>query len=360
MNKPQGTESPSNHSVRDSLLIMATLIIIIAGARLSANLLVPFLLALFIAVICGSPINALSRRGLPGWLASSLVGLAVAVGMFVMFALLGNTADDFIDALPGYQKQFQALLGSWTEWFADRGIDISRDGLSGALDPAATIGFFGGFLNGLGGTLSNIVLILFTVMFLLADAPSFPRKLAMSETDRSESSLRALQELASSMNGYIATKTLVSLLNGFLIWIALFFMDVQFAVLWGFLAFSLNFVPNIGSVLAAIPPVLLSLLDGDPVRTGMIIGLYLVVNTVVGNVIEPRVMGQRVGLSTLAVFLSLVFWGWMFGAVGMLLSVPLTMVVKFITQQHPATAWFALLISNLPEDQPQAEPGSNQ
>lgn len=359
MNKLPGSDSTSTHSVRDSLLIMAALVIIIAGARMSANLLVPFLLALFIAVICGSPINALIRRGLPGWLASSLVGLTVALGMFVMFVLLGTTAEDFIDALPGYQEQFQALLGNWTEWFAGRGIDISRDGLSGALDPAATMGFFGGFLSGLGDTLSNMALILFTVIFLLADASSFPRKLAMSKSDHAESSLRALQELAGSMNGYITTKALVSLLTGFLVWLALFLLDVQFAVLWGFLAFMLNFVPNIGSVLAAIPPVLLSLLDGDPVRTGMIIGLYLAVNIVVGNVIEPRVMGQRVGLSTLAVFLSLVFWGWVFGAMGMLLSVPLTMVVKFITQHHPGTAWFALLVSNLPEEQTQAEPGDN-
>jgi predicted PurR-regulated permease PerM len=353
-------DASATSRVRDSLLIMASLVVIIAGARMSSNLLVPFLLALFIAVICGSPINALVRRGLPGWLASGLVGLAVALGMFVIFLLLSTTADDFFNALPGYQEQFRALLVRWAEWLAGFGLHISHEGLSETLDPAAAMGFFGGFLSGLGDTLGNMVLILFTVIFLLADAPSYPRKLAMSKADSFESSLRALQELASSMNGYMATKAMVSLLTGFLIWLALFLMDVQFAVLWGFLAFLLNFVPNIGSVLAAIPPVLLSLLDGDPVRTGLIIGLYLLVNMLIGNVIEPRVMGQRVGLSTLAVFLSLVFWGWVFGAVGMLLSVPLTMVVKFITQQNPSTAWFALLVSNLPGDPPASEVGSDE
>jgi AI-2 transport protein TqsA len=353
-------ERSNSHRVRDSVMIMAALVIIIAGARMAANLLVPFLLALFIAVICGSPINALIRRGLPAWLASTLVGLAVALFLFFTVVLLGATAEDFIEALPGYQQQFQVLLDRCTVWLAERGVDVSREGLSGVVDPAATVGFFGGFLSGLGDTLSNMALILFTVIFLLADAPSFPRKLAMNDTGRARASLAALQELASSMNGYIATKALVSLLTGFLIWLGLALMGVEFAVLWGFLAFLLNFVPNIGSALAAIPAVLLSLLDGDPLKTSMIIALYLAINTVVGNVIEPRVMGQRVGLSTLAVFVSLIFWGWMFGAVGMLLSVPLTMVIKFVTQQHPGTAWFAVLVSNLPEETPQAEDSANE
>jgi AI-2 transport protein TqsA len=212
------------------------------------------------------------------------------------------------------------------------------------------MGFFGNFLSGVGDTLGNAVLVLFTIIFLLADASSFARKLSMAAGTEAENFLTALQELASSMNGYIATKALVSLLTGFAIWLGLVLMDVQFAVLWGFLAFLLNFVPNIGSALAAMPAILLSLLEADPTLSGMIIALYLGENTLVGNVIEPAVMGQRVGLSTLAVFLSLVFWGWMFGAVGMLLSVPLTMVLKFICQQRSGTVWLALLVSNIPAD----------
>ncbi len=348
MDKQSSSSDLSTESVRDSLLIMASLVIIIAGARLSANVLTPFLLALFIAVICGTPINTLARRGLPTWLASVLVGLGIAAVLFAMVVLLGSTSDEFIAALPQYQLQFQALLDQWIGWLANHGLPVSQDSLSGILDPAAAVGFFGNFLTGLGDTLRNVVLILFTVIFLLADASSFPRKLSMSSGAGPEKSLAALQELAGAMNGYIATKTMVSLLTGFLIWLGLVLMDVPFAVLWGFLAFLLNFIPNIGSALAALPAILLSLLEADPVLSGMIIALYLGVNTLVGNVIEPAVMGQRVGLSTLAVFLSLVFWGWMFGAVGMLLSVPLTMVLKFLTQQRSGTIWLALLVSNIP------------
>jgi predicted PurR-regulated permease PerM len=162
------------------------------------------------------------------------------------------------------------------------------------------------------------------------------------------------------MNSYITTKAMLSLLTGGLISAGMWLMDVQFALLWGFLAFLLNFIPNIGSIIAAVPAVLLSLLERDPLLTGMIIALYLLVNTLVGNIIEPRFMGHRLGLSTLAVFLSLIFWGWVFGPVGMLLSVPLTMVIKFIAEQQAGSAWFAVLISSSPprsDDEP-AEPRS--
>jgi AI-2 transport protein TqsA len=141
-------------------------------------------------------------------------------------------------------------------WLASRGFSVKSEGLSEVLDPSAAMGFFGGFLSGLGDTLGNLVLILFTVIFLLADAPSFHKKLSMN-SGRAVKSLAPLQELAASMNGCFSSKTMVSMLTGFSIWLGLVLLDVKFAVLWGFLAFLLNFIPNIGSALAAIPAVLL-------------------------------------------------------------------------------------------------------
>ncbi len=355
----QAEHQPTERSsIRDTFIVLAALVVIIAGARLASSLLLPFLLALFIAVICSAPINALTRRGLPGWIASAVVGIVVLSVMFTVLVMIDSTAQSFIQALPTYEHEFRALMDGWVAWLGEHGIDISREWLAGAINPGSAINFFGGFLSGMGETLSNIVLIIFTVCFLLADAPSFQRKMALSNSERGNTTLSSLRDLAHSMNGYIATKAAISLLTGLLVSLGLWLIDVQFAMLWGFLAFTLNFIPNIGSVLAAIPPVLLSLLDGDHVITGMIIALYACINILIGNMIEPQIMGQRLGLSTLAVFLSLLFWGWMFDHVGMLLSVPLTMVVKFFTLQHPSTAWFALLISNLPDEdeQPASSP----
>ena len=345
---PESTPVPVHGSIRDSFVVLASVVIVLAGARFASPLLVPFLLALFIAIICGTPINRLQDKGLPPWLAATTVGLVLAGSLALLFVLLGTTAEDFVQALPNYQAQFAQLVDSWTHWLAAKGVTVSRTGLEEALDPAAALGFFGGFISGFGDVLSNFVLILFTVVFLLADASSFGAKLGASEQQNHGRYLEAFKDLVVAMNSYITTKTLVSALTGALVWVGLTLLDVEFAVLWAFLAFILNFVPNIGSIVAAIPPVLLSLLEADPVLSGLIIGLYVGINMLVGNVIEPRWMGQRLGLSTLAVFLSLVFWGWMFGAVGMLLSVPLTMTLKHLALQHPSTVWLAVLLSNSP------------
>ena len=345
MTDPSGPVS-SAHSLRDIFVLLASLVITFAGARYASSLLVPLLLAVFIAIICASPISSLKQRGLPGWLASVLVGACALLLLLLMGALLGRAGGAFINELPGYQQQFHVLMSGWLNWFSERGLELDTNAISGMLNPATALGFFGSFLSGLGDVLANFVLILFTVVFILADAPSFPSKMAGGESQGYHRYLAAFQDLVQAMNSYIVTKALVSLLTGGLIWLGLAFLDVKFAVLWAFLAFLLNFVPNIGSTIAAVPAVLLSLLDMDPLLTGAIIALYLLVNTLVGNVIEPRWMGQRVGLSTLAVFLSLIFWGWMFGPVGMFLSVPLTMTVKFLSMQNSGTTWISVLLSN--------------
>jgi predicted PurR-regulated permease PerM len=342
-------------NIRDSLLIAAALVVVLTGAKLSSDLLMPLLLALFIAVICSAPLNALIRRGIPAWAAATIVGFAVLAVMSIVLVLIDSAVESFIDTLPVYEEEFHLLTKGWVGWLSEHGMDISHNWFGSAISPGTAMNFFGGFLTGMGETLSNMVVIIFTVVFMLADAPSFQRKLMLADDGRDESSLHSLRELARSMNGYVATKASISLATGLLVWAGLWLLDVEFSMLWGVLAFLLNFVPNIGSVLAAVPPILLTILDGNHATTVLVGVLYLCINIFIGNIIEPRIMGNRLGLSTLAVFLSLLFWGWMFDHVGMLLSVPLTMVVRFFAMQHPGTAWFALLLSNLPQDEPEGE-----
>ncbi|QFU74306.1 AI-2E family transporter [Halioglobus maricola] len=357
---PETTPAVARTSIRDSLLVFASIVIILAGARYSANVLVPFLLAVFIAVICSAPIRMLAARGMPRSLAVTLVGLAAVGLLLAVFFLIGSAADDFAAAMPGYEQQFTALVDRWAARLEGWGVSVSEEGVARALDPAAVMGYFGSFLGGLGDALGNFVLILFTVLFILADASSLPAKMAAMSNGRETSYVEPATVLLLSMNNYVRTKALVSALTGGIIWVGLILLDTPFAALWGFLAFLLNFIPNVGSIIAAVPPVLLSLLEGSPLLTGSLVALYVVVNMVVGNVIEPRWMGQAVGLSTLAVFVSLVFWGYMFGAVGMLLSVPLTMVIKFLTLLHPRSAWFGILLSNWPPSDQAATAGGEE
>ncbi|MDA9981867.1 AI-2E family transporter [Gammaproteobacteria bacterium] len=346
--------------LRDGVVTLAGIALLLALLRESSAIVVPFLLSLFIAIIAASPVDWLKRRGLSAAVSTAIVVLVIVVVLILIATMLGSTATQIEQALPGYQARVNELSNEVSTWLSAKGINVDKSGLLSAIDPAAVMGFTNTLVAGIGGALSNVFLIMFTVMFMLLEAGGFPRKLAAMGGDSGEAALRRLSEIVQGLNRYAAAKAFISIITGVLIWIGLELIGLDFAPLWGFIAFVLNFVPNIGSILAAVPAVLLAMLQLDPTGVLVVIAIYLGVNTIVGNVLEPTIMGQRVGLSVLTVFLSLVFWGWMFGPVGMLLSVPLSMVVKFATESNPQTRWLAVLLGPAPAanegDEPAEQP----
>jgi predicted PurR-regulated permease PerM len=199
--------------------------------------------------------------------------------------------------------------------------------------------------SGLGGMLTNAFLILLTVVFILLEASGFPTKLSAIFSN-AEGMFADLDRITNSVKYYLAIKTLTSLVTGVCIAIWLAVQGVDFPILWGLLAFLFNFVPSIGSIIAAIPAVLLAFIQlgiGSALFT--VLG-YGIVNVVIGSVIEPRVMGRGVGLSALVVFISLVFWGWVLGPIGMLLSVPLSIILKIVLENNEDTRWIAILLGS--------------
>jgi len=212
-------------------------------------------------------------------------------------------------------------------------------------------------LSSVGGLFANTFLILLTVIFMLLEASSLPGKLR-AMLDDPEGSFGQLERVVDDIKRYMAIKAATSLLTGVAVALWLWAVGVDFPILWGTLAFFLNFVPNIGSFIAAVPAVLLAWIQlGTPGAVWSLIG-YLVVNNLVGNFIEPRFMGRGLGLSSLVVFLSLVFWGWVLGAVGMFLSVPLTMTVKIALDAREETRWIAILLGPEIPRNPQEKGGS--
>ena len=283
------------------------------------------------------------------------VPLAVAIVVFLTIVLevliawmLGNTVTQFSEALPGYQARLNELTQGFITWLQSKGINVAETGIMEVLDPKAALGFANTLMLGVGQVLSNAMLIMFTVMFMLLEAWTFPAKLNAMQGVRGGDVMAEIAKVIDSTKHYIVMKALTSLTTGILVAIGLAWVGLDYAVLWGFLAFALNFIPNIGSILAAVPAVLLSLLQLGPVETLIVIAIYLGANTVIGSMIEPAFMGRRVGLSTLVVFLSLIFWGWLLGPVGMLLSIPLTMVIKFAAQTSEQTQWLAVLLAPAP------------
>ena len=327
----------------NGFLIAASLVIIAAGLKAAETLAVPFLLAAFIATIAATPMFWLERHRTPGWLAMLLVVAAMVVLLLGLGALVAQSASAFSAKLPFYQVRLTALFGAALTWLESQGIGLSKELLMQHFNPGTALDMAGRTLAGLGGVLSNSFLILLTVIFILAEANSFPRKLRDVLPDP-ERSMPLFAKFAANVNRYIAIKSSVSLATGLAITLYLAGLGVDFPVLWGLLAFLLNFVPAIGSIIAAVPAVLLALVQLGPGHALAVAAGYAAVNLAMGNVVEPRFMGRGLGLSTLVVFLSLVLWGWVLGPVGMLLSVPLTMTAKIALEANPSTVWLAHLL----------------
>ena len=326
-----------------ALLVAACFVVVVAGLRAASSLVVPFLLALFVAIICAPALFALRERGLPRWLALTIVITATGVLFGVLVAALGTQITGFTQAVPGYQQKLQALVDAGAMRLQELGMPDLVDELRASFDTSYALRLVGSFAADLGNALTNTVFILLTVVFILLEAASFRGKLAAISSDP-EAALDRFGQILRSVRRYLALKTATSLATGATVAGGLAVIGVDFPLLWGLLAFLLNFVPNIGSILAAIPGVLQALVQlGWGPAAGATL-LYLAVNLTIGNAIEPRLMGRSIGLSTLVVFGSLVFWGWVLGPVGMLLSVPLTMTVKIGLENSPSTRWIAVLL----------------
>lgn len=330
---------------QNTVLTIAGLLIILAWMRYAQSLIVPFLLALFLAAIAATPVNWLKSKGLPVPLAIMLVLLiSIAAGVFVTL-ILGSSVDEFSKSLPAYQTRLKELTGGIVDWLAGMGINAPETrGILNVIDPGKAMGFANSLISSLGGVFGNAFLILFTVLFMLMEAWSFPQKINAIYGNRGDEVLNRVSDVLKSTRQYLSIKTLMSLATGILVGGGTALIGLDFPILWGFLAFALNFIPNIGSIIAAVPAVLLSLVQLGSMATLGVILVYLTANIVIGNIVEPRYMGEKVGLSTLVVFLSLVFWGWLFGLVGMLLSVPLTMTVKFASLANEETRWLGILL----------------
>ena len=205
-------------------------------------------------------------------------------------------------------------------------------------------------LDHLKQIISTVFLIMLLTIFFLLELDSFPLKFkAIANQRGNENSINNLNKIIVNIRSYIGIKSITSFATGFFIYLGLLFLGVDYAILWGSIAFLLNFIPNIGSMIAAIPAVIFAGIDmgGSTLfYTGI---LYFAVNFIIGSIVEPRVMGKGMGLSMAVILISLLFWGWLFGPIGMFLSVPLTMVLKVFLESNDDSRYFAILIGTQEE-----------
>ncbi|MFS3304714.1 AI-2E family transporter [Citrobacter braakii] len=328
------------------VIMLGMLVIILSGIRVAADIIVPFILALFIAVVLNPVVQRMVKLRIPRVIAVSLLIVIIVMLMALLLAYLGTSLNELARTLPQYRSSLVIPLKNLEPWLQRAGIGVSVDELVKYIDPNAAMTLVTNLLAQLSNAMSSIFLLLLTVVFMLLEVPQLPNKLKQMMS-RPIEGMAAIQRAIDSVSHYLVLKTAISIVTGLVAWGMLAALDVRFAFVWGLLAFALNYIPNIGSVLAAIPPIAQVLVFSGLYDALVVFAGYLVINLVFGNILEPRIMGRGLGLSTLVVFLSLIFWGWLLGPVGMLLSVPLTIIVKIALEQTNGGQSIAVLLSDL-------------
>ncbi|RKF17500.1 AI-2E family transporter [Alginatibacterium sediminis] len=333
-------QAPKNH-----IVTAAALMVVLAGLKAATPILLPFLLSMFIAIVCAPIVRMMKKVGIPSVIAVMLVIILIVGTLLGLAGVVGHSLNEFRTSIPEYRDQIIEQLGSLVIFAKRFDIDISMHMVTQYFDPSLVFGLFANTLSGFGSIATNAFMILMVSIFMLLEADTMPKRVHVAIHDPSVR-ISQIDRFLSSVNSYMAVKTAISLITAIPITLILMWIGIEYAPMWGILAFLLNYIPNVGSLLAAIPPVLLAALQFGPSQALGVAGLYLGVNLVMGNIVEPRVMGKGLGLSSLVVILSLIFWGWLFGSVGMLLSVPLTMIVKIGLESSTDGHWLALLLSH--------------
>ena len=409
------------------LVYSASFVIVIAGLQAAASILVPVLLAVFIAIVL-TPAYFVLQRHMNPTISLTVLIFGLIVASFGMVALVKNSIDDFtankdtyIDNLTEHSKSITGLIKKFTGKQGDAEKNTAAEGkgdqntdkpkndsestngtspsdltvtnlvvsnlpptlsegtnsiaegdtqknkllqesdpdLAGQLqkfltdNSQAILDYAGAAAGTVGALLGNTFLIVMIAIFLLLEAAFLPKKIRNLPGMNDETWDRLTAAVA-GVRHYTELKTLLSLLTGFLCWLMLVILGVEYAILFGLLAFILNYVPNIGSLIAAVPAVLIAWL-GSPAETAVTQALivtagYITINTVIGNVLEPKILDKGLGLSASIIVVTMVFWGWVLGPVGMLLSVPLTMIAKIALEASNDTQWIGAMMGSGEED----------
>ncbi|MFC9894545.1 AI-2E family transporter [Nocardia sp. NPDC127579] len=340
------------------LLATAGAVVSIAGIKVSAGLVGPVFLALMLTIAV-QPVQVWARRrGLPAWLGMVLALVAAYAIVLGLLAVLIVSVAQLATELPDYSTRFDDLLGGVRSMLSGWGVgrDQIHDLLSG-LDYSQLLNLLQTTLSGLAGVLSNLAFVLALLLFMAADGMSIGPRTEIITRERPDISY-ALGAFAAGTRQYLLVSTVFGLIVAVFDGVALWWLGVPLPLLWAVLSFITNFIPNIGFVVGLIPPALLALLDGGPRLMIWVIVVYCLINFLIQSVIQPKYVGDAVGLSVTVTFLSLIFWAWVLGALGALLAIPLTLLLRAVLLDiDPSTRWVSALISSAPREPGPAEAG---
>lgn len=327
------------------ILVGIALVSVLYVAR---SIILPFLVALFLAYLLDPIIRSLRYLRFPLWLAVCLALLTTFALLALMSTLFYASALSFVKGYPQYESKLRSLIVTITAQMdmgpQDWQLEDLRRYLASTTVATTVLTSMGSFVAILG----RLLLVFIFVVFILLGQQRLPRRIRQAFGDEeAERILQVLERITRQAQAYLGAKALISLVTGILVNLLLMAMDVDFAVLWGTLAFVLNFIPYIGSPVAAIPPILIAILKFDTLMPAIWIAIAIAtINIILGGFAEPRLVGQRLNLSPLLVILSLLFWGWLWGIAGMVLAVPILATIKIVCENVPPLRFVSLLMGS--------------
>ena len=336
------------------LLGMAGAVVTVAGLRSVSHIIGPVFLALMLTVTASPLSTWLRRHGTPVWAAAAALMATVYLVLLGLGGALVVSVARLVELMPQYQSQFTQLRADVAQTLGDLGVDTQQTGdVAGLIQPGGVTDLLQAVLGGVLGLLSNGLFLLAVVLFLCIDAVHFPARLGQAAMQRPQV-VDALRTFAQGTRRYLLVSTIFGVIVAVIDTLMLWALDVPLPVLWGLLSFITNYIPNIGFVVGLIPPALLALLEGGVEQMATVIVLYCVVNFVIQSVIQPKIVGDAVGLSATMSFLSLVFWTWVLGPLGALLAIPLSLLAKgLLIDIDPTTRWInPLIAAHGPDDEP--------
>jgi AI-2 transport protein TqsA len=341
----------STLKIENLVVILLGILVLIALAGvlyLLRGIILPFLVALFLAYLLEPLVRLLTRLHVPHAVATTTALLSTFILLVLMGILLYTGAQSFAKGYPLYEAKLRALLaltaGSLdflpAEWQIG---DLSRQ-LASKSVAGAILSSLGSFVTFTG----HLLLVYIFTIFILVGQRHLPQRIHKAfDLEQAQRICDMLERITQELQTYLGTKAFISLVTGILVNVLLVFFDIDFAILWALLAFMLNFIPSIGSIVAAIPPILIAVLKFDSILPALWVAFYFtVINVVLGCLIEPKLMGQRLNLSPLLVILSLLFWGWLWGVTGMALAVPIMASIKIVCENIPQLCFVSVLMSS--------------
>jgi len=339
-------------SSRANTVFLGTLsvIAVIAILKLASSVMLPVFFAILLTFTLSPVVDSLTRIKFPRILAIVLAILILFAIGYLVALFLFSSLNSFIDQAPKYYERFESILsqlaGALNTNFS---MDLPEN-------PIAEIDFTDTFLSSINAIsqnfmdfMSGLVIIILSTIFLLLEAPYLQNTIEKAFPRRTGKRIVIIMRHTIKQIGrYLSVKSLVSAMTGVLVWFFLQIIGVDFALIWGVLAFILNFIPNIGSVILMVITILMGFIQFFP-QPGPIVAVFISmigVQLVVGNFFDPRLQGRRLNLSPVIIILSLFLWGWIWGTIGMFIAVPVTAVIKIVCQNVPNLKPVAILMEN--------------